>query len=73
MIFHVVRVTEDKEGVFIVGDIYLAQITELDFIYEKKDSMEIHLKNERVDLEGLWATSDFEREFNILNNQTNKE
>jgi len=63
--FYVKRVTEDKENVFVIGEVYLAQITEMDFIWEDRDSMNVWLANEKVDIEGLWAVSDFEKEFLI--------
>ena len=65
MEFNVARVTHDVEGVFIVGEIYQAKIQELDFEWKGVDSMEIYLKSERVDMDGIWSTSDFNKEFRI--------
>ncbi len=66
MDFQVMRVLPDHENVFIVGDIYTATIIEMDFKYKGVDSMEIHLRDKRVDMGGLWSTKDFNNEFSIL-------
>ena len=63
--FSVRRATPDLDGVFIVGDLYEATITELDFLFKGRDSMTVHLRSDEVDLEGLWATEDFSRDFKI--------
>lgn len=66
MDFLVKRVLPDKESVFIVGDTYTATITEMDFKYKGVDSMEIYLRDNRVDMDGLWSTNEFNKEFCVV-------
>ena len=60
------RVLPCPEGVFVVGDKYLAEITAMDFEFRGVDSMEIYMKNKDFDGEGLWSTEDFRKEFSIF-------
>ncbi len=66
MNFLVKRIKPDDEGIFIAGDTYTATITEMDFKYKGEDSMEVYVRDERVDIECLWSTKDFSNEFAIV-------
>ena len=70
MYFVAKRVTNDPEGTFVVGKEYLANITDMDFEYKGIDSMELHLSGNGVDMEGLWGTSEFQKEFSVVKLKT---
>lgn len=72
MQFHVKRLLVDYEHVFKVGKVYLAEITEMDFEYKGvRDQMNVWLKSESVDMEGMWTAKEFAHEFQIVHAEFN--
>jgi len=63
--FSVERLLPDSEDVFVMGDIYSVTITKMDFEFCGDECMTVHIKNNDVDIEGLWSVKDFKKEFSI--------